>query len=93
MPRKKNWKLAWLVALRPKNPPTRVYVCSFHFINKKSTELQPDPELFLGSDQPPPKKRRRLIWTTVSQIASSTETQNLCLGVTGRCCCTAVAYQ
>ncbi|XP_025760969.1 uncharacterized protein LOC112845999 [Oreochromis niloticus] len=71
MPRKEDRKLAWLAALRLKHPPKRVYVCSFHFIDKKPTELHPDPELYLGYDRPPPKKRRKLTRTTLSVTASS----------------------
>ncbi|XP_037550252.1 uncharacterized protein LOC119426742 [Nematolebias whitei] len=71
MPRKEDRKRAWLAALKLKYPPKRVYVCSFHFIDKKPTELHPDPELYLGYDRAPPKKRRQLIRTTVSQTASS----------------------
>uniref|UniRef100_A0A3P9CUQ4 THAP-type domain-containing protein n=1 Tax=Maylandia zebra TaxID=106582 RepID=A0A3P9CUQ4_9CICH len=73
MPRNcgKDRKLAWLAALRLKHPPKRVYVCSFHFIDKKPTELHPDPELYLGYDRPPPKKRRRLTRTTLSVTASN----------------------
>ncbi|KAL4009730.1 hypothetical protein ACER0C_003582 [Sarotherodon galilaeus] len=64
-------KLAWLAALRLKHPPKRVYVCSFHFIDKKPTELHPNPELYLGYDRPPPKKRRKLTRTTLSVTASN----------------------
>uniref|UniRef100_A0AAZ1X4S5 THAP-type domain-containing protein n=1 Tax=Oreochromis aureus TaxID=47969 RepID=A0AAZ1X4S5_OREAU len=71
MLRKEDRKLAWLAALRLKHPPKRVYVCSFHFIDKKPTELHPDPELYLGYDRPPPKKRRKLTRTTLSVTASS----------------------
>ncbi|XP_039858167.1 uncharacterized protein LOC120715317 [Simochromis diagramma] len=76
MPRKEDRKLAWLAALRLKHPPKRVYVCSFHFIDKKPTELHPDPELYLGYDRPPPKKRRRLTRTTLSVTASSNTNKN-----------------
>uniref|UniRef100_A0A3P9AYL6 THAP-type domain-containing protein n=1 Tax=Maylandia zebra TaxID=106582 RepID=A0A3P9AYL6_9CICH len=71
MPRKEDRKLAWLAALRLKHLPKRVYVCSFHFIDKKPTELHPNPELYLGYDRPPPKKRRRLTRTTLSVTASN----------------------
>ncbi|XP_047242666.1 uncharacterized protein si:ch211-113p18.3 [Girardinichthys multiradiatus] len=69
MSRKEDRKRAWLAALNLKYPTKRVYVCIFHFIAKKPTELHSDPELYLGYDRPPPKKRRRLI--SVSQTASS----------------------
>ncbi|XP_056112430.1 GATA zinc finger domain containing 2Ab isoform X3 [Rhinichthys klamathensis goyatoka] len=46
MPTKEERKQAWLAALKLKNPPKRVYVCSFHFVDKKPTELHPDPELY-----------------------------------------------
>ncbi|XP_039464053.1 uncharacterized protein LOC120437550 isoform X2 [Oreochromis aureus] len=77
MPRKEDRKLAWLAALRLKHAPKRVYVCSFHFIDKKPTELHPDPELYLGYDRPPPKKRRKLTRTTLSVTASS-EQHRIC---------------
>ncbi|XP_019211073.1 uncharacterized protein LOC109200094 [Oreochromis niloticus] len=75
MLRKEDRKLAWLAALRLKHPPKRVYVCSFHFIDKKPTELHPDPELYLGYDRPPPKKRRKLTRTTLS-VTTSSDTNN-----------------
>uniref|UniRef100_A0A671YJ76 THAP-type domain-containing protein n=1 Tax=Sparus aurata TaxID=8175 RepID=A0A671YJ76_SPAAU len=59
IPRKEERRLAWLVALRLKYPPKRVFVCSFHFVDKKPTELHPDPELYLGYNRPPPLKRRK----------------------------------
>ncbi|XP_030256939.1 zinc finger protein 2 homolog isoform X1 [Sparus aurata] len=71
MPRKEERRLAWLAALRLKYPPKRVFVCSFHFVDKKPTELHPDPELYLGYDRPPTKRRRKLIRTIVSQTATS----------------------
>ncbi|XP_030575115.1 uncharacterized protein LOC115772844 [Archocentrus centrarchus] len=71
MPRKEDRKAAWLAALKLKRPPKRVYVCSFHFIDKKPTELHPDPELYLGCDRPSPKKRKRVIRTIWSRTASS----------------------
>ncbi|XP_051551295.1 transcriptional repressor p66-alpha-like isoform X2 [Myxocyprinus asiaticus] len=48
MPRNDERKQAWLAALKLKTPPKRVYVCSFHFVDKRPTELHPDPELYLG---------------------------------------------
>uniref|UniRef100_A0A671M0W6 GATA zinc finger domain containing 2Ab n=2 Tax=Sinocyclocheilus anshuiensis TaxID=1608454 RepID=A0A671M0W6_9TELE len=47
---KEERKQAWLAALKLKNPPKRVYVCAFHFVDKKPTELHPDPELYLETD-------------------------------------------
>ncbi|XP_039538234.1 GATA zinc finger domain containing 2Ab isoform X2 [Pimephales promelas] len=58
MPTKEERKQAWLVALKLKNPPKKVYVCSFHFVDKKPTELHPDPELYLGHNQ---QGKRKLI--------------------------------
>ena len=66
MPRKVEWRLAWLATLRLKYPPKRVFVCSFHFVDKKPTKLHPDPELYLGYDRPPLKKRRKLVHATSS---------------------------
>lgn len=59
MPPKEERKLAWLTALRLKYPPKRVYVCSFHFVDKKPTKLHPDPELYLGYDRPSPRSKRQ----------------------------------
>ena len=72
MPRKEERRLAWLAALRLKYPPKRVFVCSFHFVDKKPTDLHPDPELYLGYDRPPPKKRRKLVRAPVAQTANIT---------------------
>ncbi|XP_077082660.1 GATA zinc finger domain containing 2Ab isoform X1 [Siphateles boraxobius] len=58
MPTKEERKLAWLAALKLKNPPKRVYVCSFHFVDKKPTELHPDPELYLGHSRLQQGKRK-----------------------------------
>ncbi|XP_044073668.1 uncharacterized protein si:dkey-56d12.4 [Siniperca chuatsi] len=71
MPTKEARKVAWLSALRLKYPPKRVYVCSFHFVDKRPTELHPNPELYLGYDRPPPKKRRKLVRPTVTHTANS----------------------
>lgn len=72
MPRNEERKTAWLAALKLKHPPKKVYVCSFHFLKKKPTELHPDPELYLGYDRPPPKTRRKLVRLNASETASST---------------------
>ncbi|XP_026140785.1 zinc finger and BTB domain-containing protein 41-like isoform X1 [Carassius auratus] len=50
----------WLAALKLKNPPKRLFVCSYHFNDKKPTEENPFPELWLGYDRPPQQKRRKL---------------------------------
>ncbi|XP_059400094.1 transcriptional repressor p66-alpha-like isoform X1 [Carassius carassius] len=60
MPSKDDSKQAWLAALKLKNPPKRVYVCSFHFVDKKPTELHPDPELYLGHNRPHQGRRKQL---------------------------------
>ncbi|XP_010769664.1 uncharacterized protein [Notothenia coriiceps] len=61
MPRKEEREAAWLAALNLKRRPKRVYVCSFHFVDKRPTVLHPDPELFMGYDLPPPPKRRIVV--------------------------------
>ncbi|XP_047439287.1 uncharacterized protein si:dkey-56d12.4 [Mugil cephalus] len=61
MPRKEQRKLAWLAALKLKHPPKRVYVCSYHFVDKHPTELHPDPELYLGYYRPPPPAKRPML--------------------------------
>ncbi|XP_062402419.1 uncharacterized protein LOC134093057 isoform X2 [Sardina pilchardus] len=60
MPKNETKTREWLAALKLKNPPKRVYVCSYHFIDHKPTELHPNPELFLGYKRPV-KNRRKLI--------------------------------
>ncbi|XP_051549979.1 GATA zinc finger domain containing 2Ab isoform X2 [Myxocyprinus asiaticus] len=47
MPKNEERKQAWLAALKLKSPQKTVYVCSFHFVDKRPTELHPDPELYL----------------------------------------------
>ncbi|XP_063761364.1 uncharacterized protein LOC134879043 [Eleginops maclovinus] len=61
MPRKEEREAAWLAALKLKRRPKKVYVCSFHFVDKRPTVLHPDPELFLGNELPPPPKRRIVV--------------------------------
>ncbi|XP_056136537.1 uncharacterized protein si:dkey-56d12.4 [Lampris incognitus] len=65
MPRKGERGAAWLAALRLKRPPRRVYVCSFHFVHKKPTDLHPDPELYLGYD-----RRGELVRATLTETAN-----------------------
>lgn len=48
----------WLRNLYLKRPPKALYVCSFHFVDKKPTEKNPYPTLWLGHRIPPEKKRR-----------------------------------
>ena len=76
MPKMEERRLAWLEALRLKYPPKRVYVCSFHFVDKKPTELHPDPELYLGYDRPPPKKSVKLVCVTATQTATSSSSSS-----------------
>lgn len=74
MPR--DAKREWLAALKLKHPPKRVFVCSFHFVEHKPTELHPNPELYLGYERPPPVKRRKLTrcQDTASKASASTST-------------------
>lgn len=50
----------WLKNLRLRKPPKALYVCSFHFVDKKPTDENPYPTLFLGSEDPQSEKRPRL---------------------------------
>ncbi|XP_035513382.1 uncharacterized protein si:dkey-56d12.4 [Morone saxatilis] len=59
MPVSADRRKAWLAALKLRRLPKRVYVCSYHFVNKRPSLLHPDPELYLGYDRPPRPKRRR----------------------------------
>ncbi|XP_026126358.1 uncharacterized protein LOC113107823 [Carassius auratus] len=64
----------WLAALKLKNPPKRLFVCSYHFIDKKPTEENPFPELWLGYERPPQQKRRKLDRNT-----SDTQSDAVCI--------------
>ena len=56
----------WLKALNLKKPPQNVFVCSFHFVEKKPTKENPFPELWLGYNRSPQRKRRSLEWRTAA---------------------------
>lgn len=69
-----NRKTEWLAALKLKHPPRKIYVCSYHFVNKRPTDDYPNPELYLGYERPLVKKRRTLVGveTTGKQLCKST---------------------
>ncbi|XP_041824830.1 uncharacterized protein LOC121629263 [Melanotaenia boesemani] len=69
LPKDEEAKINWLKNLNLKKPPKTLYVCSFHFVNKKPSDDYPYPTLFLGYDRPPAKRRRRLI-RNVQQTAT-----------------------
>ena len=50
----------WLKNLNLKSPPKALYVCSFHFVDKKPTTEHPYPTLYLGYEAKLPKTRRVL---------------------------------
>ncbi|XP_055032015.1 uncharacterized protein [Misgurnus anguillicaudatus] len=60
LPTDEEFKRIWLKNLNLKKPPKTLYVCSFHFVDKKPTEENPHPTLWLGYERPPEKKRRVL---------------------------------
>lgn len=60
LPKDNEAKANWLKNLKLRKPPKILYVCSFHFVDKKPTDENPYPTLFLGSEDPPPEKRPRL---------------------------------
>uniref|UniRef100_A0A8C4ESW1 THAP-type domain-containing protein n=1 Tax=Dicentrarchus labrax TaxID=13489 RepID=A0A8C4ESW1_DICLA len=73
MPVNKDRRTAWLAALKLQRPPKRVYVCSYHFVNKRPSVLHPDPELYLGYDRPPrPKRRRKPVRTQAADSGGNT---------------------
>ncbi|KAK0141139.1 hypothetical protein N1851_021880 [Merluccius polli] len=74
MPKDETKTRAWLAALKLKNPPKRVYVCSYHFIDRKPTELNPNPELFLGYERQPVKKRRKLNRCNNLEVQANSQT-------------------
>ncbi|XP_063043741.1 uncharacterized protein LOC134438086 [Engraulis encrasicolus] len=51
---------AWLKAFNLKKPPRNVFVCSHHFVDKRPTEDNPYPELWLGYSRLTQPKRRRV---------------------------------
>ncbi|KAJ8278435.1 hypothetical protein GJAV_G00087590 [Gymnothorax javanicus] len=60
LPKEEEARRMWLKNLNLKRPPKTLYVCSFHFVDKKPTEENPSPTLWLGDDRPPEKRRRVL---------------------------------
>ena len=56
----------WLKALNVKKPPRNVFVCSYHFVDKKPTKDNPFPELWLGYNRTPQPKRRQLTQRTTA---------------------------
>lgn len=58
LPKDDESKRIWLKNLNLKTPPKHLFVCSFHFIDKKPTQDNPYPTLFLGYEKPPEKTRR-----------------------------------
>lgn len=38
----------WNAQLQLKKPPAKMYVCSFHFVDREPTKLNPDPTLYVG---------------------------------------------
>ena len=52
-PKSADQRQEWLSRLQLKNPPKNLYVCSFHFVDKKPTEQNPSPQLLLGHDSRP----------------------------------------
>ncbi|KAM4524927.1 uncharacterized protein PAE49_001045 isoform 2-T2 [Odontesthes bonariensis] len=57
---------AWLKALDLKKPPRNVFVCSHHFADKRPTEDNPFPELWLGCNRFTRPKRRQLTERTAA---------------------------
>ncbi|XP_035853758.1 uncharacterized protein LOC118494305 [Sander lucioperca] len=51
-------KRTWLKNVNLKEPPKHLFVCSFHFVDKKPTQDNPYPTLVLGYEKPPEKRRR-----------------------------------
>uniref|UniRef100_A0A672IZY4 THAP-type domain-containing protein n=1 Tax=Salarias fasciatus TaxID=181472 RepID=A0A672IZY4_SALFA len=56
---KDDYKLRmWLKALNLKKLPKNIFVCSFHFVEKKPTKENPFPELWMGYNRSPQRRRR-----------------------------------
>ncbi|XP_057673018.1 uncharacterized protein si:dkey-56d12.4 [Corythoichthys intestinalis] len=73
-PKAEDESRMWLAALKLKNPPKRLYVCSYHFVDRKPTKEHPFPELWLGCDRPPEtKKGKRKRNFQSNEIAESDE--------------------
>lgn len=71
LPRDEELRRMWLKQLNLKKPPKTLYVCSFHFVEKKPTEEHPHPTLWLGYERPP-EKRRRVLKRTDSSVTKIT---------------------
>ncbi|XP_042350772.1 uncharacterized protein LOC121949214 [Plectropomus leopardus] len=59
LPKDEEARTAWLQNLNLKKPPKTLYVCSFHFVDKKPTEEHPHPTQWLGEEKPPKKKKKK----------------------------------
>ncbi|KAK7463950.1 hypothetical protein BaRGS_00038062, partial [Batillaria attramentaria] len=51
----------WLAALNRKDPPRNVFVCSYHFVDRKPTKENPLPELNLGYQKRMVQKRHVIV--------------------------------
>lgn len=64
LPKDEERKKQWIDVLRLKRMPKDLCVCSFHFIDKRPTEENPVPTLFLGYE--------RLATTIANPVSSDT---------------------
>ena len=61
MPSKESMRLQWANALNRKSPPKQVFACSEHFLDGKSTERNPIPQLKQGYEKKTTPGRRKLM--------------------------------
>jgi hypothetical protein len=54
-------RLQWANALNRKSPPKQVFACSEHFLDGKSTERNPIPQLKQGYEKKTTPGRRKLM--------------------------------
>ena len=76
MPKDADSRRLWLAALRRKNPPKTVFVCSYHFVDRKPTAENQVPELYLGYEKIV-KKRRVLVRSAQNENVNCQHTVSL----------------
>lgn len=80
LPTDEEARRMWLKNLNLKKPPKTLFVCSFHFTDKKPTAENPNPTLWLGYHRSPEKRRRRVL-KRIDSSARSNVTSGMISGV------------
>ena len=63
-PKNAEQRREWLLTLQLKCPPKKLYVCSYHFIDKQPTEQNPLPQLMVGYKRTVKQGRRIVVRQT-----------------------------